>query len=238
MATIGIPAAAAGRVIGIVLILALNGVCFAQGLIRTFAGTDWSLAVDGRSSLDTPIGSATGILVDSVGALIVADPSSNVVFKVLPDGSISLIAGNGLRGYSGDGGPATRAALSAPHGLALEATGALYISTAGDNRIRRVSSTGTITTVAGTGNAGFSGDGGPAITAMLNKPTGLAVDNRGNIFFSDSNNNRIRRIDGAGLIGTLAGDGRPIFPAMAVRQLAPDSNSRRRSPTIRPRIEC
>lgn len=211
MSTKSICARAAVLRVALVSFLSFTAVCPAQGLIRTFAGADWSFPVDGRSSMDAPIGSVSGMVVDSAGALIVADPASNVIFKISTDGSISLVAGNGLRGFSGDGGPATRASLFSPYGLALEASGALYVSTAGDHRIRRVSSTGTITTVAGSGTAGFSGDGGPAIAAKLNKPTGLAVDNRGSIFFSDSNNNRIRRIDSAGLIATVAGDGRSTF---------------------------
>jgi hypothetical protein len=126
----------------------------------------------------------------------------------LPRGPIGTVAGNGTVGYSGDGGPATAAKLSQnPTGLARDAAGDLYIADGDNNVVRRVSPDGTITTVAGDGKAGFSGDGGPATAAQLDQPLGLAVDSAGNLYISDWDNYRIRRVSPAGLITTIAGNG-------------------------------
>jgi len=125
-------------------------------------------------------------------------------------GNIRTISGNGTAGFAGDGGPATAAAMKFPWiGIAVDIQGSIFISEAGNNRIRRVdASTGEISSIAGNGSAGFSGDGGAATDASLNAPRGVAVDTRGNIYISDSGNNRIRRVDAnTGLISTIAGNG-------------------------------
>ena len=120
---------------------------------------------------------------------------------------ISTIAGNGIQGFSGDGGPAILAKLSFPTGIAIDASGNLYI-TGIDNRIRKISAAGIITTIAGTGVAGFSGDGGPAVSAQIFNPYGIAIDASHNVYFSDFKNHRIRRINGStGIITTIAGTG-------------------------------
>jgi hypothetical protein len=125
------------------------------------------------------------------------------------EGVISRIAGTVTPGFSGDGGPATDARLHLPYGLAVDAAGNVYISDAENNRIRKIDPDGIITTVAGTGARGFSGDGGPATAARLNTPAGLAVDAAGNIYIADQRNNRVRRVDAVtGVITTVAGDGR------------------------------
>ena len=109
-------------------------------------------------------------------------------------GIITTVAGNGIPGFSGDGGPATSAELGASYGVAVDASGNLFIADYGNNRIRKVSASGIITTVAGNGNRGFSGDGGPATSASLNEAFGVAVDASGNLFIADEFNSQIRKV--------------------------------------------
>ena len=127
--------------------------------------------------------------------------------KVSAAGIISTVAGSGTPGFSGDNGPATSAALSQPAGVAVDAAGNLFIADYGNNRVRSVSPAGTITTIAGNGTAGFSGDGGPATLAALDGPASVAVDGSGSVFIADYGNNRIRKVTVAGAIGTVAGSG-------------------------------
>ncbi|MGH9022667.1 MAG: hypothetical protein ACRDV9_06155, partial [Acidimicrobiia bacterium] len=124
-----------------------------------------------------------------------------------PIGVIATIAGTGSRGSSGDGGLATTARLSAPRTMDSDAAGNIYVADTENHKIRKIAASGVITTLAGTGTAGFSGDGGPAISARLNNPHGVAVDGAGNVYVADAPNHRIRRIDTAGLITTIAGTG-------------------------------
>jgi len=119
--------------------------------------------------------------------------------------TISTVAGDGAAGYSGDGGLATSAALNAPFGVAVDAAGNLYIADTSNNRIRKVAANGTITTVAGTGLAGFGGDNGPATQAFLNAPSRISFDRAGNLYIPDSYNNRVRKVDTSGIITTVAG---------------------------------
>jgi sugar lactone lactonase YvrE len=121
-------------------------------------------------------------------------------------GSIGTVAGNGMPGFNGDGGPAIGAELHYPFGIALDQAGNLFVADTPNNRIRKVDTSGNITTVAGTGAAAYSGDGGPAVIAALNHPTGVAIDNRGNLYIADEYNNRIRVVS-AGTITTYAGNG-------------------------------
>ncbi len=124
---------------------------------------------------------------------------------------IDTIAGNGMSGYSGDEGPATEAKIRKPNGLALDSAGNLYIADVWNNCVRKVDTKGIITTVAGNGQSGYSGDGGPATQAKLYYPYGLAIDNDGNLYIADSNNNRIRKVDTNGIITTSAGTGITIY---------------------------
>ena len=127
--------------------------------------------------------------------------------KVGTNGIITTVAGNGTQGYSGDGGAATNAELNYPAGVAVDATGNLFIADSINNRIRKVGTNGIITTVAGNGTAGYSGDGGAATNAELNDPSGVAVDATGNLFIADDDNNRIRKVGTNGIITTVAGNG-------------------------------
>ncbi len=144
--------------------------------------------------------------MDKTGTLYIADTQNSRVRKVTPDGTITTFAGNGANGFAGEGVPATAAQLSLPTRVTVDANGNVFFSDRGNDTIRRVTS-GIINTVAGTGTSGFSGDGGPAESAMVANPAGLAVDNAGALYFADSNNRRIRRVDTNGIISTFAGNG-------------------------------
>ena len=155
--------------------------------------------------------SASGVAVDAVGNLYIADSGNSRIRKVdAVMGIITTVAGNGIAGYSGDGGAATSAQLS-PHlqGIVVDAAGNLYIADAGNNRIRKVTAaTGVIITVAGNGTTGYSGDGGAATSAELGNSYGVAVDAAGNLYIADNGNSRIRKVDAVtSIITTVAGNG-------------------------------
>lgn len=124
-----------------------------------------------------------------------------------PAFTISTVAGTGTAAYSGDGGPAISAAISDPRGVAVDGAGNVYFADYANNRVRKISTGGTITTIAGTGKAGFSGDGGQAASAQLSEPIRVEVDAAGNLYISDSGNNRIRKVTAGGIISTIAGNG-------------------------------
>jgi RHS repeat-associated protein len=148
-----------------------------------------------------------GVAVGPDGSIYIADTRNYRIRKISPDGGISTVAGNGTQGYSGDGGPATQAELSSPWSVAVGSDGSIYIADAGNNRLRRVGPDGIITTIAGNGTGGFSGDGGPAGQAELNNPQGVAVAPDGSVYIADSNNCRIRKVGPDGFIKTVAGKG-------------------------------
>ncbi len=166
---------------------------------------------DGGPALSASFGLLrnAGLAVDSLGNVFVADSDSGRIRMVAHDGIITTVAGNGDRGFSGDGGPATAATLFAPVGLAVSPDGSLHIADTNNHRVRKIDHSGNIVTVAGTGAAGYRGDGGPARDAELNLPLGLAFDRTGNLYIADSANNRVRMVDTSGVISTVAGDGSP-----------------------------
>jgi sugar lactone lactonase YvrE len=175
---------------------------------------------DNGPATDARLNFPFGLAVDAHGNLFIADSYNNRVRKVSPDGVITTVAGNGSKRSSGDGGLATEAGMVPYGGLAVDAAGDLFIADNGNPydlttyRVRKVDAvTGIITSVAGTGaNGGFSGDGGPAISAMLDSPYGLAVDSKGNLFVSDWDNYRVRKVDAVtGVISTVAGIGRKPY---------------------------
>jgi uncharacterized repeat protein (TIGR01451 family) len=154
----------------------------------------------------TSIPFPAGVVVDPEGNAYITSQTASAVFRLSPGGVLTRVAGTGFNGYSGDGGLAVNAQLSSPTGMALDSAGNLYIADSNNNRIRMVTPTGTISTIAGTGSYGFAGDGGPATSAQFEAPNGVAVDSLGNIYIADSNNNRVRAIIG-GTINTIAGNG-------------------------------
>jgi DNA-binding beta-propeller fold protein YncE len=153
-----------------------------------------------------------GVAFDAHGNLYVADRDNGAVRMISPAGRITTVAGTGVRGYSGDGGPAAKARLNQPEGFAFDRAGNLYVSDSANNRVRRIDArTGVVTTVAGNGRHGYTGDGGPATKARLSDPYGLAFDAQGNLFVSEPDEGVVRRINSRGVITTFAGTGRLGF---------------------------
>jgi hypothetical protein len=182
------------------------------GVIRTFAGTDFTFSIAGGKALNAPLGQVYGLAMDSSGNVYAPDYQNHVVVKIAPNGTASVIAGNGLQGFSGDGAAAVNASLNGPGAVGIDKAGNLYIADTFNNRIRRVSPDGTITTIAGSSTFGFAGDNGPAVNALLFFPSALVADPAGNVYFSDFGNARIRKIDGStGRITTIAGNGKTSY---------------------------
>jgi sugar lactone lactonase YvrE len=178
-----------------------------SGTISTFAGNgSGTYSGDGGPATSAGI-SPDGIAVDASGNVYIAD-GSNRIRVVNTSGTISTFAGNGTAGFAGDGGPATSAEFSLPQGLAFDAAGNLYIADNNNERIRKINTSGTISTVVGTGVGGYSGDGGLATSAQIWWPEGVAIDASGNLYFADEANNVIREVYAAtGKIATVAGNG-------------------------------
>lgn len=183
------------------------GLSQAQNISTVAGNGNYGFSGDGGPATSASLASPYGVAVDAAGNLYIADISNYRIRKVTPAGVISTIAGNGSSGFSGDGGAATSASISDVYKVAMDANGNLYIPDYGNNRIRKVAPSGTISTIAGIGSAGFSGDGGSATGAQLNGPVGIAVDAAGNVFFSDYVNQRIRKVTPTGVISTVAGNG-------------------------------
>src|SRR5262249_202632 len=141
----------------------------------------------------------------------VNDNGNKRVRKISTNGTITTFAGNGSSGDSGDGGPATAAQFVIPIRCAADSAGNVYVADQGAHRVRKIDSRGTISTFAGNGTGGFSGDGGQATDAAMNNPTAVATDSIGNVFITDQSNNRIRRVDTSGVITTVAGNGANAF---------------------------
>ena len=161
---------------------------------------------DGGAATSAQLFQPSGLALDSSGNLYIADTANDVIRMVTSGGTITTIAGNNQQTYAGDGGPAVKAGLNSPSAVAVDSAGNIYIADSGNHRIRKISN-GIITTVAGTGTAGFSGDGGPAIAAKLNRPLDVAVDSSGNLYIADNLNSRIRVVLASGAIETIAGNG-------------------------------
>ena len=179
-----------------------------SGVVTNFAGTgNWGYSGDGGPATEAQLEQPRGIVVDEAGRVYVADSANGRIRRIDPSGVITTIAGGGACCRLRDGGPATEAWLSSPSDVALNGSGNIYVTERLNGRIRTIDPTGTITTIAGTGERGYSGDGGPAIEAQLGFLDGIALDSSGNIYVADYENSRIRRIDPAGMITTFAGTG-------------------------------
>ena len=189
------------------------------GTITTIVGTGKSgfyaggFGGDGGAAVQAQLFGPAGVAVDGAGNLYIADRGNHRIRKVDSTGTITTIAGTGELGFGGDNGPAVQAQLRLPSGVAADVVGNLYVVDTFNHRIRKVDSTGTITTIAGTGEIGFGGDGGPAVQAQLFGPAGVATDGADNLYIADMFNHRIRKVDSTGTITTIAGTGEIGFYA-------------------------
>ncbi len=189
------------------LLLAAPMLLCAQA-IATIAGTGApGFMGDGGQATAALLSQPSDVFKDRQGNIYIADNGNNRIRVINTAGIIRTIAGNGIAAYSGDGGPAVFAALNHPNRIVTDDAGNVYIADEGNNVIRRIDASGIISTVAGNGQAGFSGDGGAATAAALNDPSGIAADHAGNLYVSDRGNARIRKINAAGVISTYAGGG-------------------------------
>lgn len=179
-----------------------------QGVITTFAGNGApGFSGDGGAATSAELNRPRGVAVDpSSNAVYIADTLNHRVRMVNGAGIITTVAGNGTQGFFGDNGLAAASILDTPTALAFDASGNLLIADSNNHRIRQIAN-GTITTSAGNGTPGMSGDGGPAVNASLDLPMGVALDASGNLFIADSNNNTVRRVDKQGVISTVVADG-------------------------------
>ena len=178
------------------------------GIITTIAGsTAAGYGGDGGPAAGATFTSCWGTTTDAYGNFYIADQWNHRIRKISPAGIITTVAGSGTEGFCGDGGPATLACLYCPNSVAIDAMGNMYIADCFNNRVRKVNTAGIITTIAGTGAAGSLGDGGPATAAQLYTPGSVAVDAAGTLFIGDAANYKIRKIDNAGIITTIAGTG-------------------------------
>ncbi|WP_405642440.1 RICIN domain-containing protein [Streptomyces uncialis] len=183
-----------------------------DGKISTLAGTGVAgFSGDGGPATAARLNLPLGVAMDSSGVLYLADYNNHRVRRITTDGKISTVAGTGVAGFGGDNGPAGPAQLRNPYALAVDSADALYIADSGNHRVRKVTGDGKISTVAGTGVAGFGGDGGPALSAQLNLPLGVAVDSSGVLYVADARNHRVRRIAADGTVSTVTGTGTAGF---------------------------
>lgn len=183
-----------------------------NGIITTVAGNGYvGFSGDGGPALEASFNFPAGLAFDPKGNLYVADRNNHRVRKIDPSGTITTVAGNGIPDWGGDNGPAINANLNYPSDVVCDEQGNLFISDRSNNRIRKVDAHGIITTYVGLGPAEFGGDFGPAEDALLKYPFGITLDKNGNLFIADRGNNRIRKVDGKGIITTVAGDGSHFF---------------------------
>ncbi len=183
-------------------------------ILRPLAGTGTGgVGADGLPPLAAPLRGPRGVCVDHSGVPYIVDSSNHRILRLSPPSgpnsmsTLQTAAGNGSGGFAGDGGLARFAQLRIPNACAFDATGNLFIADTGNHAIRKVTTAGVITTIAGTGSAGPSGDEGPAVKALLASPRGVIVDGNGNLFIGDTGNNRVRVVTLDGIIHTIAGTG-------------------------------
>ncbi len=177
-------------------------------MITTIAGNGSAgYSGDGGPATAAELNLPAGVTFNASGEIYIADYLNHTIRKISASGIITTVAGNGSSGYSGDGGAATAASLHRPTGLVVDNTGNIYISDCYNNVVRKINTSGIITTFAGNGTNGYAGDGGPATAAELDWPDGIAIDNIGNIYIADWHNNRVRKVDTSAIITTVAGNG-------------------------------
>lgn len=177
-----------------------------SGTITTVAGDGTNVYIgDGSLATATGIGSCLDVTLDVYGNMFIG--TSKYVFKVNPSGVITTVAGKGVSGYGGNGGPATAATLTAASGVAADASGNVYFADETNYCIRKVNASGIISTIAGNGSPGYGGDGGPAASAKFGQLTDIALDGAGNLYICDGTNYRVRKINTSGVITTIAGNG-------------------------------
>ncbi len=181
-----------------------------SGIITTIAGIGTaSFSGDGGPATAAELNFPYGMAVNHGGSIVIADMNNHRIRRIKSDflgGVIVTIAGNGTAGFSGDGGPATAAELNTPQGIFWDASNNVYFGDHFNHRLRKIDASGVITTIAGNGTAGFSGDGGPATAAELYYPSGVTMDAAGNIYIADMYNNCIRKVNTSGIISTVAGN--------------------------------
>jgi uncharacterized protein (TIGR03437 family) len=180
---------------------------FAQATITTYAGNDAIFAGSGLAAINAQLAQPYGVAVDSHGNVFIAATGLQMILKVDIHGIITVVAGDGLNRFSGDGGLATAASLSNPQGVAVDGAGNVFIADSGNYCVRKVTPAGVVTTVAGNQNYGFSGDGGQATKASMTSPSAVAVGADGSLYISDLGNLRIRKVTPDGIIATIAGNG-------------------------------
>jgi streptogramin lyase len=197
----------------VVLALTTCGELIAGDVI-TVAGTGKKeYSGDGGLARDAGAGEPYGLTIGPEGALYFCDIAFHVIRKIDENGRISTVAGSGKKGYSGDGGAATKALLAEPYEIKFDVEGSMYFVEMVNNLVRKVDRAGTISTIAGTGKPGFSGDGGSAREATFNKPHSIALDGKGALFICDIGNHRVRRVDlTSGLVTTFTGTGDKAVP--------------------------
>ncbi len=193
-------------------VLSTGGLAWAQ-TVTTAAGTGASgYSGDGGPAAQATLDQAVYVATDLFGNLYIADQNNNRVRRVDSKGIITTVAGNGNQGFSGDGGPATQASLNSPTGVCTDPAGDLFIADVGNYRIRKVDTSGNITTVAGNGIEAGTGDGGPATQASMYIPIRCVVDSNGNLYVADQSGQKIRMINPSGIISTFAGTGANAGP--------------------------
>lgn len=194
------------------ILFSTRSVCSHAQIITTIAGNGAAgYSGNGGAATTAMLDSPTSVAVNALGNLYIDDQRNSCVRKIDQAGAISTFAGTGAIGYSGNGGPASSARLGLNWGIAIDRDGNLYITDQFNYRIRKVTAGGIITTIAGTGAPGYSGDNGPATLAAIDLPCGITVDNAGNIYFGDPNNICVRKIDPSGIITTFAGNRHPGY---------------------------